>query len=151
MLGEVAVGIVPAERNGPVRGRCEHVVAVSCGRENVFVGLQLDHLHFGLVLRVRIETKCDFAVLGAEIGAEPDVMLVDGELENEGVAALESHRILEVLLAENRLRELLVPEDGGIVDGEGGGRRSVGVLRIYDGAEQNSRLSGVRIMLRMRR
>lgn len=51
LLGEVAVGIVPAERDGAVGGRGEDVVAVPRGRENVFVGLELDHFHFGLVLR----------------------------------------------------------------------------------------------------
>ena len=55
LLGEVAVGVVPAERDGAVGGRGEDVVAVSRGGENVFVGLELDHLHFGLVLQVKSE------------------------------------------------------------------------------------------------
>lgn len=75
-------------------------------------------------------------------------MLVDGELENEGVAALESDGILEVRLAENRLRQLLVPKHGGFVEGERGG---VGMVRVCDGESKREVHSGVRIMLRMRR
>lgn len=51
VLGEIAVGIVPAERDGSVGGRREDVIAMPRGRENVLVGLELDHLHLGLVLQ----------------------------------------------------------------------------------------------------
>ena len=151
LLGEVAVGIVPAERDGAVGGRGEDVVAVSRGGENVFVGLELDHLHVGLVLRVKSEKQRDSFALRAEVGAESDVVLVDGELEDEGVAALESDGILEVRLAENRLRQLLVPKHGGFVEGEGRERRGVGMVRVCDGESKREVHSGVRIMLRMRR
>ena len=147
LLGEVAVGIVPAERDGAVGGRGEDVVAVSRGGENVFVGLELDHLHVGLVLRVKSEKQRDSFALRAEIGAESDVVLVDGELENEGVAALESDGILEVRLAENRLRQLLVPKHGGFVEGEGRERRGVGMVRVCDGESKREVHSGVCLLM----
>lgn len=118
MLGEIAVGIVPAERDGSVGGRREDVIAMPRGRENVLVGLELDHLHLGLVLQRESAIERDFFVLGAEISAETDIVLIDGELENERMAALEGDGILEVRLAENRFGQLLVPQNRALVERE---------------------------------
>ena len=137
MLGEIAVGIVPAERDGAVGGRGEDVVAVSRGGENVFVGLELDHLHVGLVLRVKSEKQRDSFALRAEIGAESDVVLVDGELENERMAALEGDGILEVRLAENRFGQLLVPQNGALVERERRQGRGVGVFGVCASERMN--------------